>query len=433
METNNPPPASPKSKGLPLWTALIALLVLAVVGLVALGAFLYFARSDKARLQRQVAALETEQARAKLNEQKAAEDAKMALARSRQDELLAQARQATNTLEKLVQQLDRVVSEAATLKTSEPGRNVALHPDLVAQARRFYENTLPALSPRSEVITRLEGARRIEQQLLSAMGTTFQPQAEQAVTLQNSSVWAEQELRKVNDAQNLLSALLSESRVKVTSAKLTQASPNLETAIRDLVSAEATWRQRAILEQTSTAKTNEAAIIAQAEAQRIIAAAELQASNILAQINQAKTEQANKAAVQEAAGKLETTKSQVQVQTTLDEARRVELRKKASNPEVQAKLAPFITPGYWGMKSVGYDKQPHSLVALQSAGALDDNMAGLHKLVDIATNAKDKVRPRWKMPAYWPRNPAAMEKAKEAQQLLIELGPVLVEMKLLDP
>jgi hypothetical protein len=64
---------------------------------------------------------------------------------------------------------------------------------------------------------------------------------------------------------------------------------------------------------------------------------------------------------------------------------------------------------------------------------LDPSLAGLRKLAEIATNAKDKVRPRWKLGMYWPQKPQELEKVKEAQQLLIELGPVMVELKLLEP
>jgi hypothetical protein len=421
---------------LPLWTALIALLVLAVVGLIGLGAILYFARSDKAKLQRQVQALETEKARARLNEEKASEDAKMALARTRQEELLAQARQATNVLERLSQQLDLLMTESSTLRTSEAGRKVALHTDLVAQSRRLYENVLPGLAPKTEVTTRLEGARRIEQQLLSSMGTTFQPQAEQMVTLQNSAVWADQELRKVSDAQNLVSGLVKESAVKTASAKLTPSSPTLDAAVNQLVQAESAWRQRAILDQTADAKTNEAAIVAQAEAQRIIEEARLKASNILAQVNEAKAKQEGEEQIRLAERKVQEATKRVQVQTKLDDAQRIELRKKASEPDIQAKLAPFISPGYWKIKGIGPDMKPLSLNGLRSFGALEPTMVGLDRLVNVACSPRDRVRPRWKLQGgteHWRKYPADLERIKEAQGLLNELGPVLIELKLLEP
>ena len=52
-----------------------------------------------------------------------------------------------------------------------------------------------------------------------------------------------------------------------------------------------------------------------------------------------------------ATNKIENAKTTAAIQTAEDEARKVELRKKASDPSVQAKLAPaFIQKGYWQIK-----------------------------------------------------------------------------------
>ncbi len=52
----------------------------------------------------------------------------------------------------------------------------------------------------------------------------------------------------------------------------------------------------------------------------------------------------------------------------------------------------------------------------------------------IAWTSKDKVRPRWKLnPTLFSRHPDQIEKVKQAQDLLIELGPALVEMGQLQP
>ena len=51
-----------------------------------------------------------------------------------------------------------------------------------------------------------------------------------------------------------------------------------------------------------------------------------------------------------------------------------------------------------------------------------------------ALRSADRVRPRWKMnPQLYTRHPDEIEKVKEVQQLLVELGPVLVEMGKLQP
>jgi hypothetical protein len=66
---------------------------------------------------------------------------------------------------------------------------------------------------------------------------------------------------------------------------------------------------------------------------------------------------------------------------------------------------------------------------------LDPSLPGLRKLAELGCTLQGKVRPRWKLKGGargFTLYPAEVEKVKEAQQLLIELGPVLVEMKLLE-
>lgn len=420
-----------------MWTALVMLVLLAVVGIAALGAVWYYARSDKAKLERKLQALETQQARAKLEGTKAAADAKTAVARNRQEEVLAHARNATNALTRLLQDAKQFTAEAESLKSNEAGRTVALHPDLVAQARRFYESELPDLPATKEIISKLESARRVEQQLVSALGTTYEPATDLSVGTQEALLWAEQAARALAKDRALLTGLVRESLVKIAETPLSATSPTLETAIKQLSEAEATFRQQAILTKSSQATTQAVDTIAEANAQRIITEARIQASNILAQANEAKAQQDREQMKRQADNKVEDSKARVEVSQKEDEARRVELRKKAATPEVQGQLAPFLTPGYWLPSGtpggVSYDKKPHSLSKLQSAGALDESLTGLRKLADIACNTRDQVRPRWKLPQYWPKNPQQLEKVKAAQKLLIELGPVLVELKMLEP
>ena len=117
-----------------------------------------------------------------------------------------------------------------------------------------------------------------------------------------------------------------------------------------------------------------------------------------------------------------------------DDAKKIELKKKASDPAIQAKLAPFITPGYAQIDGLRADLKPLSYTALQNSGALANDMRGLRKLLVIAWTSADRVRPRWTMnPQLFTRHPDEIEKVKEVQQLLIELGPVLVEMGKLQP
>ncbi len=444
MDEPKSTPVPTKSGGLPLWTVLVALLVLALLGAASLGAILYFTRSDKAKLERQIQAMESQKARAKIDEQKAADDAKLTLARNRQDEILTQARNATNVLGRLLQEQNAATDEAAALKTSEAGRSVAQHPDLLAQARRLYETDLPGLASAGDIIGKLESVRRIEQQLASALGTTYEPAAEMSVTAQNASTWGEQEQRKVSQVRILVASLVQESKIKVAKTALTANSPNLETAIRDLIQAEAATRQKAIQEKTAEAKTEAADTVAKAEAQRILEEARIQASNIVAQANEEKAKQKRTAVVLQAQRQVQDTKAQVEALQQLDEAQKIKLRQKASRPDVQTTLAPFITPGLWtiatgmgGYKEI--DKKPLSYTAIKGAGALNPTSEGLHSLVKIATHDRND-RPKWndiklrnEISSRFLKSPERIAMVKERQALLNELAPVLVEMKLLEP
>ena len=137
-----------------------------------------------------------------------------------------------------------------------------------------------------------------------------------------------------------------------------------------------------------------------------------------------------------ATNKIENAKTTAAIQTAEEDARKVELRKKASEPSVQVKLAPFIQKGYWQIVGYSTEPKPLSFTALQSIGALDDSIKGMGALIRIATRQDDKVRSRWKLvggSVYFQKYSESMEKVKEAQNLLIELGPVLVEMGKLQP
>ena len=396
---------------------------------------------------------------------------------------LAQARVATNSLTALLAAARQLASDAEAIRTNETGRQVALHADLVAQARHLYDVELPALTPLAELTTKLESIRRIQQTVLENLGKAYEPEAEFSVTAQNAALWAEPEQRKFAQAQSAVAALGREAAIKVTSATVTAESPTLAAAIRQLTEAEAKERQRLLASQTAAANTNAMLMEAQAQVQRILQQALAQSNQVFLelqaqaavqqasnQVAQAATEAAVKAAEERArqiqqeavaqsnmmyaafqdqlaaqrreaelrlaTNQIENAKTTVAIQTAEEDARKVELRKKASEPSVQAKLAPFIQKGYWQIGGYSTEMKPLSFTTLQSIGALDDSIKGLAALAKIAVSMDDRVRPRWKLAGgtvYFQKYPASIEKLKEAQNLLIELGPVLVEMGKLQP
>jgi hypothetical protein len=109
---------------------------------------------------------------------------------------------------------------------------------------------------------------------------------------------------------------------------------------------------------------------------------------------------------------------------------------------VQSTLAPFlqardVQPQKAGSGSVkfqsNFDAKPMSLSALKGIGALEESTEGLKWLARVGGNRK-LSGPRWGV-ASQPNNWSDDDKKllSEAQQLLRELGPVLVKDGKLSP
>ncbi len=434
MNEMQPVERSDKPKGASIWTVLIIALVLAVVGLGALAFTLHQVTSDKRKLQQQ---LEAQQNAAKLSElqvQKAGEEAKVLKARNQQEQVLTLVNSATNSLMQLLTQCDTLRADAAALLTNEAGRKVALHPGLVQMARRFYESSLPAIPAEPDLIARLESVRRIGLQVLTNRGTAYEPPADLGETAQKAGAWSVEGQAQVKPAHDVLAALVEDSQVKFTRATLTAESPTLAAAIDQLNKNEVSDSLRQADQILSVARTNAVATRVAAEAKKREEDARRDADETRHRSEEAQAAKEREWKEREAKLKVEATKTKVLVQDKADEARNVELRKKASDPNVQAKLAPFITPGYIGIYKPTYDKKPFSFSEMQSFGALAPTVEGLDRLVIVALAPTDKVRPHWKLNRkLYRRHTDELEMVKEVQQLLIELGPVLVEMGKLEP
>lgn len=420
-------PKKARRQGIPLWAALAALLILAVSSIVVLAYVLNKATNDKARLEKQAQAWELEKAKVEIDRQKAAEQAKLAVARTRQTDALSQVRVATNACGQLLLNLVEFEREAAALRTSDAGRQVARFPDLVNLARRLYELDMRDLPKQSSVISKLEGERRLESQLVAAAGTGFEPDSALTSTAQADTIWANQEASKVQRARALVATLVDESKIKLAPA-VSGPSITLADAMSNLGRREAVAHQQLIVEKTSAAATTASAAVASAEAEKILAEAKVKAARIIEEANAQTSKQEREQLVRNAERK-------VAAEQATDEALKVKLRAKAKDPKIQAKLAPFTTPGYVQFGGDSYEKAPMSYTGLMQFGALNQSTAGLHRLAQVAHSREDKIRPRWHFQfdnfKGWERTTKDREMVTETQQLLIELGPTLVEMGML--
>jgi hypothetical protein len=459
-----------KSRGVPLWSALAALLVLAVAIIAALAVFLFITTNKNRQLARQQDDLARKQVEMKVQQQLGAENEKLTQAQNRQNDVLGQTHVATKVLEQLLGETDQLNAEAAALRSNDAGRKIALYPDLVAQAARFFDADLPGLPPREDVAGKLENLRLIKQQVSGDKGTAYEPNPELAATAAHLGTWGEGELGRVRRARALVAALLRQAKAKTPELPVTGATPTLETAMAQQAQAEAAFRQRVITEKTEEAKPQAIEVIVQAAIEKSLQDSRLQATNILASVTAMLQEQHRaqmlrdtEAQRREAETRMQITnvvnqlheeESQQQRRITLDvadraagdqvafaKAKQIEdntedmaKRQRLQDPTLLALLAPFTTPAYHQLHGHSFEKQPMSLQDLAGSGALDPTPRGVSKLVRIAMYGGDRERPRWHLrggPLAWGHFAESVDKAKEAQLALIELGPAMVQVGLL--
>lgn len=435
MSTPSLPPGEPPQGGMQLTTLLGICLVCLLLLAGGFGALWYFSFSDNAKLKRQLQEQEARASRIELEKQKAVSGEALALARSSQAQALTAVRQATNIISDLYTAAQKSAEHLAVLRTNSAGQEIALHPELVAMARRLYQNDATELPPNVAIIERLESLRRVELQLVEASGTAYIPDPTLLASVTGAESWARSAMEKVRTVEASISALEREAKVKVFTGSRPVPPVNLTQAIQQSNESEIAQRQKAIIEKTDDAKSTAASLVAKAEADRIIAEAKAKADAIVREAEEQEAARKRSAQIKDAQAKAMDTDSDLKTQKILDEATRQRLLAKIADPQVQLKLTPLTTPGYYQGHKNGIDKIPVSLTVLQSLGALTPDEKGLGALARIVSTKEDKVRPRLKISAAsgWKRYPDQIELLKELQGLLIELSPVLVEKGMLAP
>ncbi|HKQ47590.1 MAG TPA: hypothetical protein VJZ71_05945 [Phycisphaerae bacterium] len=167
-----------------------------------------------------------------------------------------------------------------------------------------------------------------------------------------------------------------------------------------------------------------------AESQRLLAEANRIHADEIAQLRR-------ELKIASAKRQAEDVRAEIEKQDVLNAADHEKKKQRCHAAEVKQLLAPFLAEGYTQPGSVEqqYNKLPISYSKLVSSGALNPDRHGLCQLLGVVTWKGDKVRPRWKMSGrnFEQLSPEEIERTKKVQQLLIELGPTLVEEKLLSP
>lgn len=101
---NEPLPQSPapKPRGIPIWTALVALVLLVVIAGAVLAGILYYTRNEERKAEVAKAALAAQKTQNDVAQEKVAEEARLTAAQNRQEEALRDTRAATNVLQRLM-------------------------------------------------------------------------------------------------------------------------------------------------------------------------------------------------------------------------------------------------------------------------------------------------------------------------------------------
>jgi len=148
--------------------------------------------------------------------------------------------------------------------------------------------------------------------------------------------------------------------------------------------------------------------------------------------------------VAEAAATAKKTEKELEAERIAAETEKNRLREKAKSREVATALAPFVGKGYWqpGRAQPDRDAAGISLTAIKAEGALDPSPTGMRQLYHIGANPKNDRPGGWSkddrmvgkpLEAWLKNKPGARDTARKAQDLLLELGDVLVEVGLLSP
>lgn len=401
---------------------LVLIIILSFLAAGAAGYLWYSLRSQKARVDRaedeaiQAKRLvEIERQQNETERQRGEDRARRDGAKSKREAFAIRAGTLTNSIENLLVDIPALQAQLAKLRTGEEGKSVALHPDLVVSARAFFQREVADLPTRDEAVQKLESVRRVLFQLTDKTDTTFEPTPEMIATLDDTRPWVDTAARRVQTAKGIADSLLREGQIKVPPAPLTPQSPTLQAAIDAFTTKE--WNDRL---QIETDKLNQAqqratAMVADAKTNELLSEVQREVARQLQAVEARKTIQ------------------DIELQKMQDAVNAEKLRAKAQSPEVKNALAAFTTAGNVGANGrFSVEQVPLSYSDLVAVGALQPTIDGLLKLQQIATNPNDKIRPR--MPrGLMRRDKNTLETYTKAQKLLIELGPTMVELKMLAP
>ena len=409
----------PRIMSLQFWFFSLLLVALLIIGLLAAGFFVL--RNALHKSENELEKVKQVQAQNETARLAADEKAKVTLARNKQDEALQIARSTIADLDELAITVNHLRVDITELQTNATGRIIATSPDAIAQARHVYDDAEQSLPKTSEFAEKSSTLRRIETQITSALGTTFDPDASVSQSVHDAQAWTATHREAAHIMAARLESLRQEALVIASSSIPASTGPGRVNA--------ATSLQTAMLTQVGQEQKRYDQIV--------------DAETGKAKLDAANTDAQSRAELIRLQALAEKSKTDMESSNLVSKIHKSELRAKASQPDIQAQLAPFLKPGIWipstsGAKTADrfdIEARPMSLSKLNEMGALTHSQPGLRTFVSIGmshNNDRPHLDGRFKF-SLWYTKADSVAEASRLQALLIELGPTFVDMGLLQP
>jgi hypothetical protein len=394
----------------------------AALCVLALAVLQYLSKQQRTHLTRRMEELQEGTA----DTQTGKESFALTIAKVKQEETLVELRRATNLLEKLSAELSQLFKSGDALPTNS------------LAARQFFVKAVESLPTVPQLQAKRAEIEPAIFQIQSAQGTAYLPDLHLIADAKKAMEWASTTSTAVTGFRNRLEELLRDAEPKPSAptespepakalvAKTDAAGPsNMPAEMKD--------EAERILGETKTAV---AQILeeAQSQANCILAETQKRAETILAALRE--KEPLEESRIERAAGMpIAETAREPEKKTAISEASSPIFLRVSTDPKIRGQLMAFTTPG--NMRLPGMfraEKAPISLSQLRSFGALEPTIAGLERLVEVASTRQDAVRPRWKFKmkqGIWQRKGNEVAQARSVQQLFTDLGSDFVAAGLL--
>ncbi|RUL84379.1 hypothetical protein [Tautonia sociabilis] len=336
--------------------------------------------------------------------------------------------QAVTSFEKAVAAWESTTRE---LLTTDAGKPLAASTEALGQFQTIWAQPRPDADAPAALRKRLDPLKAVLDKALAANDTSYAPSEDVVARLKAIGDEAKQGAETYDELNRRLAAIVSAA----PQAGTEENTPTLQAALEAFerrLTAEETAAIAAAVERERKDRAEKLAR-EKAESERQITAAQLEAEKIRREAEVRRLADAKGEAMAQA-------KAEEEVRKAARQRADLERRYQAALPEIQSLLSPFITDGFTQpgrnyFEKATTKKMKVSLGRLQGGGFLEDTPQGVYKLVAAVVPNKANDRPLGSFPQTWSNNYSDpwFAPAQRAQELLRELGPVLVEKGLLEP